>query len=243
MSEEKESHNIFKMLNIETKDNYHSQFIISVINSSKDAKKFFLEMLQEVVKKNPEITINEDANFRIVPEKTLSKSDKNKKQDSKRSRVDIFFSDYHGENSKGNNRILIENKIYAREQKGQIERYYNHYWGIKAKEEYFGALFYLTLHKKGATKYSADGLVPNEHYFLLGYKEDIIPWLKKLKKYPLSENLTLYINDYISIVEELTYLSTMIENEFKNDKNTFNIKKEVFDSYLELCFWNFIDER
>lgn len=240
----KQNLNIFRMLKVKTKENIHSQFIISVINSCDKAKILFLEMLKDIVKENANIVVN--ANFKVVSEKTLKGTIDEFESDKKNGRVDIFLSDKYEktdkyEKSEGDkNRILIENKIYAGEQKEQINKYYNQYWKDKNKG-YKGALFYLTLEKKAATKYSAGDLESGKHYFLLSYNEHIIPWLKEIlnPKNEVGEKLSFYIKDYIEILKELTTLSEMIETGC-NSKDKKFIKE--YNSYLELRFWNYIEE-
>jgi hypothetical protein len=240
MTGKKENFNIFKMLDIEKKENYHSQFIISVINSSDDAMKLFLKMLKGVV--NGEAVIDESVKYKVIPEKTLKGTTNEIESDKKNGRVDIFLSDTYGKEKGDKNRILIENKIYAGEQKGQIKRYYKQYWEDK-KTGYKGALFYLTLEKKPATDYSAVDLGGGSHYFLLGYEEDIAKWLKDvLSALAIDKSnirLMLYIQDYLEIINNLTNEIREFNRKYKIDEPVNSLQEKIF---LELKFWNYLEK-
>lgn len=234
--------NIFKILKIETKENYHSKFIVEVINTSVTNKDLFVKMLTKTIKSQ-----NGGSDFKFVTDllKLKFKTEKTLPNDPN-SRVDIFASDYQDE-SNGKTRIIIENKIYAGDQKEQLLRYYDY---LKLKDKnYNGALFYLTIEKKQASNYSTfdkdnkyqslkeqnrNMLNKGKDYFLLGFKEDIIPWLYDVKKdKDTTENLKVYIGDYINVIDELTEYYGMLEGGFIGlDKNEYK-----FNALLELKFW------
>lgn len=115
---------------------------------------------------------------------------------------------------KGNNAIIIENKIYAKDQKGQLRRYHNY-----NKE---AMLIYLTLDGKQANiettfnnKYPDDIITP----ICISYKYFIINWLEKCKcevaNHPLIRET---ITQYIYLLKQLTHQTT-----------DHNMKKEIVD--------------
>ncbi len=236
--------NIFKILGIDSKENYHSKFLVEILKSDKDAMKSFIEKLQEVVGKN-KIIHSEIDKYKIKNEKKLNEN----------GRVDIFFSDH----PTGNTRIIIENKIYAGDQPHQLYRYHNNY---NVKDNYNCVLFYLTLDRKDATNFSkmsgsgstSKCLVKNKDYFLLSFDKEILPWLKMIVKDNQTPQTRLesYIADYIQILEELTTrrakLSKMIEknypeNEESSKLNPDFISKSEFNDFLELRFWEYLENK
>lgn len=242
--------NIFKILKLEHKENYHSLFISSIIEYDEFAKKSFLKSIENAT--GGKFNIGSDSvcsKLKIVTEKNLSTVSNIK--ETKKCRVDIFFSDEHS-GQQGNTRIIIENKIYAGDQPGQLIRYNNYLTestkDSKFKKNYNGALFYLTIEGKDASNYSKldfaskQSVKKNSDYFLLSYEKHIIPWLLSVKTN--NSRLNSYIEDYIEItkelIEKLSRLSAMIESDYSNNEQ---IKKPEFNSFLELKFWEYIEQK
>ena len=105
-------------------------------------------------------------------------------------RIDIVLSD------KEKQQVLIENKIYAKDQENQLVRYQNH--NSRAH------LFYLTLFGENPSGYSS-GPMNENHYRLISYKTDIIEWLNSCREKSVElpvvrETITQYIN----LVKHLT---------------------------------------
>lgn len=230
--------NIFKILGIDSKENYHSKFLVGILNNDKVAKKCFIEMLQKVVGNNKIIHSDIDK-YKIKIEKKLNEN----------GRGDIFFSDH----PTGKTRIIIENKIYAGDQPHQLYRYHKNY---NVEDGYNPVLFYLTLDGKDATNFSkmrgstSKCLVKNKDYFLLSYKDLILPWLKEIIEH-CEKSLIMYINDYIIIIKELTWeleiLTQMIKEDFdkNNEVHLKNSSKKIteydFNAFLELKFWEYLE--
>lgn len=112
-------------------------------------------------------------------------------------RLDIIIED-------GTHAIIIENKIYAEDQKNQLLRYHN--YGKQKFPKGF-KLYYLTL----------DGHVPqdislggnNFEYQNISYEEDIIEWLEKCYKISKDKFLSnAVIKQYCELVKQLTYKDT-----------------------------------
>lgn len=98
--------------------------------------------------------------------------------------------------SDGNNHLIIENKIYAGDQKNQLLRYHN----FKPEAN----MIYLTLFGSEPSKESLGGLKADS-IICLSYKDDIIPWLSKCVQ--LAANLPYVretINQYINTLSQLT---------------------------------------
>lgn len=110
--------------------------------------------------------------------------------------------------------IIIENKIYANDQKGQLRRYHNY------KKD--AILIYLTLEGKQANiettfndQYPGDPITP----VCISYKTFIIDWLEKCKKDAVNHpTLRETITQYIYLLKELTHQTTnhFMKNEVVN---------------------------
>ena len=232
----KKSSNIFDLLRISTNENLHSRFITSIIEYDDNAKREFLKILNQR-------SINK------IDENLLCKARNERKLPNNNGRVDIFISGKTGLHN-GNTRIIIENKIFARDQPHQMHKYH------KYLKNYDGHLFYLTLERKSPSQYSLfdkndesiDGHSILGNYSLLSY-HDLLPWLTKLDT-TIDENVNdtekanvirikSYIKDYIEIVKRLTLISKMIEVGYVEESN---ISQEDFNALLELRFWQYIED-
>ena len=95
-------------------------------------------------------------------------------------RIDILITDAK------NHALIIENKIYATDQKKQLLRYVNY---AKSKK-YDYRIVYLTLDCHEPSEFST-GKNPSYDYVLFSYEDDILPWLNQCMKECSSEG-TLY---------------------------------------------------
>jgi len=107
-----------------------------------------------------------------------------------------------------NQLISIENKIYAIDQKSQLERYYNY-----RKDK--NIVVYLTLDGKAASKERKSFGV--EKYHRISYKEHIKEWLEECLKNTADEPiLRESIKQYLIIVKKLTHqMSKTADNKVK----------------------------
>jgi hypothetical protein len=227
--------NIFKLLKIDHRENLHSQFIVAIIKTDKNAKELFIKMLIDIVKDKAKIH-NKYSAYKIVPEKPFFDGENE-------NRVDIFLSDKHGEED-GKTRILIENKIDAGDQPQQLFRYHKYF--EKDNIKYDGALFYLTIEGRDASLYSTkdfktgDSISKSKDYFLLSYHSDIIGWLKKvLEIKSLDVRLRMYIEDYLNVVKDISKRWIALKDNF--GKN-LDAKSDEEKAFLELKFWQFIEQ-
>lgn len=92
--------------------------------------------------------------------------------------------------------MVIENKIYATEQKDQIYRYAQ--W-VKSKIDYYphSAVLYLTLDNKPA---ESDG---GSDYFKIGYKQEIKVWLERTLGMIQAPKVSEIIRQYIDLLRML----------------------------------------
>lgn len=107
-------------------------------------------------------------------------------------RVDILLS-------KGNQQVVIETKIYAKDQPNQLYRYHKRYPNA--------AIVYLTLNGTEPSLESR-GRLMSENYFCLSYRSDILKWLNDCLAYTenLPECCFLHssIAQYINVIRNLT---------------------------------------
>ncbi len=180
-----EKFNIFKILNITADEvRLHSKFLAEILNpkGSHGQGDKFLSLFIEQIDCKEFKTKNAD----IIVEKSIGK-----KTETGGGRIDILIENNH------NQTIIIENKIYAKDQENQLVRYKNFKKDSK--------LYYLTLQGRLPKKMSFGDLVLDEDFYLISYKNDIIEWLEKCAK--ASSNMPIVkegINHYINLIRYLT---------------------------------------
>ena len=107
--------------------------------------------------------------------------------------------------------IVIENKIYASDQPGQLRRYYNF-----AKSKSFDlTLIYLTIGGDKPSESSSGGLVCDKDYKCISYRKDIAGWIEQCLIMAISKPLIREtLQQYMYIIKTLT--DTIME---ENDKS------------------------
>lgn len=204
-----EKFNIFSVLNLTSNEvRTHSAFIGELLNVKgshglKDIPlKLFIKILEEkfISQKadGSENSIGADR-FKFITETALTTIEKNinrlNEDKTEGGRIDIIIQDKNKING-----LVIENKIYAREQENQLIRYYNYCKENFTKE---APILYLTLN--GSLPTSGIGLIEKQHYFNISYKEDIINWLELcLKEASDKPMLREAIKQYIYLIKKLT---------------------------------------
>lgn len=178
-----ENFNIFRILKLESSEvRLHSAFLAELLNpkGNHGQKDKFLKLFVNLFcfKKNSIET--ESCKVEIEKHTTSISQDF-----TEGGRIDIVITDKNG------HQILIENKIYAADQKNQLFRY--HHYSPNAD------LLYITLDRKEPDKNSYNSLVKDEHFKCYSYKKDILIWLELCRKevaiYPIvRESITQYIN-------------------------------------------------
>ncbi|WP_302717803.1 PD-(D/E)XK nuclease family protein [Hymenobacter sp. BT770] len=183
-----ENFNVFRILKIETREvRTHSAFLGELLNpdGSHGMQDTFLRLFIE------QMGFADFANFdtasaKLVVEKHIGQIDADYTEGG---RIDIYLE------SKGEF-LFIENKIYAVNQRNQLERYRQHKPHAK--------LLYLTL-DGGNYKAPAGSMLTKEHYKAISYKEDITTWLNNCHRaaaaYPIVRET---IQQYIHLINHLT---------------------------------------
>lgn len=175
-----ENFNIFRVLGLSTREvRTHSAFIAELLNPNGSHGKgdVFLRLFVEYLRIPFDTT-----QVRVEVEKRTNEGN-----------LDIIILNNEAV-------IIIENKIYAPDQKDQLLRYKS-YAEQRYKKKW---ILYLTLDGKESED-SIDKLQPKIDYFPISYKEDITKWLecclKETTNFPL---LRETLNQYIYLIKHLT---------------------------------------
>lgn len=114
---------------------------------------------------------------------------------TKGGRIDILITDQYKKH------IIIENKIYAADQKNQMLRYYNF--------DPNAHLFYLNLFGIAPSEFSTNNKLSESQYKIISYSYDIIGWLEECKKEAVSLPIIREtVVQYINLLKHLTNQST-----------------------------------
>lgn len=242
----KESYNIFSVLEIENKELIHSRFLAHLINpngKNQNHQRFFKSFLQKFIENE------EQAKFSNVLVKT--------EQSLKNGLLDLGRADIWIKAKETNDYIIIENKLFAGDQKKQLKRYSDYLKGERSDgKRRSGILIYLTLNGKEASNHStAYGEI---FYYTISYSQ-ISSWInEEMKKEPFSEPFSTILTHYCTTVDKLVMkyeiLNIINDNNgfpellldcLKNKNTPKNIKVyiedkkivELLNAELELKFW------
>lgn len=200
--------NVFKVIGLTSNEvRVHSRFLSEMLTpqGSHGQGDLFLKLFIE------QLNLGEfsSSTANVIVEKYIGLKN-GEGPDAKGGRIDILIDDTKG------NTIVIENKIYASDQKDQLIRYKNEYPD--------GKLLYLTLDGKEATEGSAHHLVAGEDYDCVSYQEHILRWLERCQEKSVSKPLLREgIAHYIELIKYLT-------NQTSNKKMSTDIIKIIIQS-------------
>lgn len=234
-----ENFNIFKVMDMQSNEvNLHSSFIAELLNpeGSHGQGNAFLKLFT----KQCEIENFNIENAIAEVEKYIGEINEDYTEGG---RIDIIIED----NKK--RKIIIENKIYAKDQKNQLLRYYNY--------DTNADIFYLTLYGEVPSDYSiGEGGLKMEDVKLLSYSQDVKSWLEECKKeavnFPI---LRETITQYIHIIKYLTgqTMNQQIEKQIiniialtpDNIKNSIDICSNINNAKVKIqwLFWKFLKEK
>ncbi len=215
-----ERFNIFNILRLDSSEvKLHSALIAELLNPNgkHGCRNLFLNHFLESLKQT--IEADKDLSTRIINYENvienfrkeeinveIEKGIGNKTVDDKDGgRIDIILTTGSGE------AIVLENKIYADDQKGQLRRYYNYCKNTLHKEP---IVMYLTLNGEAPGNYTTCN---DEPYYsteainvvAINYKTFIIGWLEKCRENAVSLPLLREtITQYIYLLKQLTHQST-----------------------------------
>lgn len=177
--------NMFRICGVDHYENRHSAIIAELLNpnGTHGLKSQFLECFIETLGINFSIQDFNCRDARVYTEFSMNDG-----------RMDILIEDKQRQKA-----IIIENKVYAKDQCEQLKRYNEYAEGEYLKENY--QILYLTLWGNDASEQSGSG-VP---YFTISYEETIINWLEKCvaiaSRFPIVRETII---QYINHLKELT---------------------------------------
>lgn len=190
-----ENYNVFKVLGFTTKEvKLHSAFIADLLNpkGSHGMGDVFLKIFIRQLPDNIQKQITDTRDTIIEVEKWLGKIDN---IDWTGGYIDILIS------FKNSVSIIIENKINALDQEGQLRRYFNF--------KQSASIIYLSLDGKKAIDYSTKNIeFPDKliHPILFSYRENIKQWLEEcIKETVYLPLLRETISQYVNIIRHLTH--------------------------------------
>jgi hypothetical protein len=229
-----ENFNIFKILNLSTSEvRTHSAFLAELLNPNGSHNQGAVYLRLFIKKLDIFLTGKKPLhgficdNAEVFVEKRISTINEYKTEGGN---IDILIRDVSGRE------IVIENKIYAGDQKNQLIRYWNY-----NKD---GILLYLNLDGHEATEYSTKDknanilLESNKDYFVISYGDFIIEWLEECHKEASALPIIREsIQQYIHLIKSLTgkSINKVMEKEIADKIITSadNVKA-AFDIYFSI---------
>jgi hypothetical protein len=192
----KSSFNFFKILKIDRKEIYHSKFIAELLNPKglHGLGNTFLEIFLDVLPRHASKQLSMD-NCKVETEFHMGDIPEDW---SKGGFIDIIlFKNKHA--------ILIENKIYAPDQKYQLLRYKDESINYKNC-----IVLYLTLDGRcpsvNSIKNDILKLEENVDFYCISYKNEITYWLKEcIKKAANHSTIKETIKGYLTVIQFLTH--------------------------------------
>ena len=189
INSKKEDFNIFSILRNEYDEvNLHSKFIVELLKNKNYGKKFIEIFLEKL-----EIQVFNYENVYVFSEYSKGIN----------GRIDILLEFSKGKEKKA---IIIENKIYAEDQIGQLNRYYYSMINKNYSNDEL-EIVYLTLDGSEPNEESIKGLTKEEKekIIIISYKENIIGWIddciKEVAEVPIIRETLI---QYRSLLKKIT---------------------------------------
>lgn len=228
--------NVFSILGLKQKENYHSAFIAELLNpkgSHGMGDAFLKEFLQTI---NCKLPAFDTAKATVQTEAFLGSINEDKTEGG---RADIHLYSTNG------SAIVIENKIYAADQECQLERYNYHLRQSFNRDN--SLLLYLTLNGKQASEHSVHY---NIDYTPISYKQHIYQWLERCTALAFDKPFVReIIVQYQNIIKELCNMENPNRHltEIALQDNNMEATMALLNNYdtinqaITQIRWNFID--
>jgi len=223
--------NIFETINLGKNELFHSKIISFLLNPKKSHNKgtLFIEKFLHIVNIN-DFPLN---NIKVEIEKYIGNIDK---KYSSGGRIDIVISD-----RKTGRKIIIENKIEAKDQYKQLQRYSNY--------DKNANIIYLTLFGNDASSNSV-GINKDIKYLRISYDFHILKWINECIS--ISVDIPIVkesLIQYKKLIEKITLQTRSVEmseaiikqiiNKKDNIKsaiiianNVYDLKRKLIQKYL-----------
>lgn len=235
----KEKFNIFSILRKQSEEvGLHSRFLAELLNPNASHKMPIFQQLFIDLVVNP--TINQTSNRQAIDSNENFSCNYEVKM-GKNGRVDIVL--------KNSNRIIvIENKIYAGDQKGQLKRYFNACKdaGYQKQDIY---ILYLNRYGDEISNWGK-GDLNAENFMQINYKNDIATWIDacitEVKSYPHIEQTLIQYRRIIGNITGDTRNAKMKRAyiELLSEKNNFKLAYQLSNSFesfqlhIQRQIWN-----
>jgi len=223
--------NLFWILGNEQNEIHHSAIIGTLLNP-KDSHgqndvylKFFIEVIQDAfLNVGKTIPLNTQTSTLEI-EKSIGPISNDYLQGG---RIDLYLED------DTQNVLIIENKIFAQDQIGQLVRYNNYAKNYKKRAiilylSPFGqppntvSIEFPSINESGVNV--NDELKANEHFHIISYKIEIIEWLEKCIEYNNKQDLQKINALLIHYKEMIDYLTGN-----RTNKLTMDIEKQILEN-------------
>lgn len=220
-----EHYNVFDILGKRSDELSHSLILSNLLNAKgkHGQKDLFLKLFIEIIKNG----FTEDAN--------KISFFKNFNTETSKANTEFFAGNINFENggridiiiSQANKNIIIENKIYAKDQDSQLVRYNNF--------DRYAPILYLTLDGRDASKKSKKNLQNRKEYLCISYQKEILIWIEKcIEKTANKPIIRETLNQYLNLIKTITNQSTNnnMSEEIKNlIKRDFKSASEIAKNY------------
>lgn len=218
--------NVFNILNLSTNETRtHSAFLAELLrpDGSHGMQDTFLKLFLESVTSLQDFDFKTE-NAKVAVEYSVGLINEDATEGG---RLDILITSE-------NKAIIIENKIYAEDQKNQLVRYDN--FAKKSYNEH--KLLYLTLFGSDASGYST-GNQDDLDYTSIGYNDEILKWLDLCVKESVRRpKVRETIEQYIHLIKQLTY-QDMENNELIKillaDQNNISAAIQIMKNSSDFC--------
>ena len=220
-----ENFNIFSVMQMESNERYtHSAIIGELLNpkGSHGQGSVFLQLFFEEIK---ELKCIENYNFdnsKCIIEQHIGTIDVDY---TKGGFIDIVLKD-------DKNVIVIENKIYASDQRNQLKRYKNYYPNC--------VLLYLNLFGDVPSIESILDLELDKDFHIISYYNEITNWLEKCQKETFDQPiLRETIKQYLNLVKKLSNqtINDTMSKEIKDlIKSNLKSASSIYHNYLSAKF-------
>ena len=210
-----EKFNVFSVLGLDNKENYHSLFIAELLNpqGNHGQQDLYLKLFLETA--NLVKDYNSTKKAKITTEKSIGEVDHDYNQGG---RIDILIEI-------ADKQIIIENKIYAGDQCKQLHRYSQKYPNAE--------IVYLTLDNSKPTDYSL-GDLSQDDVICISYQEHILNWIIAcIEKSAALPNIRETLIQYRDLIKKLTNQCSSkdkemeIQNVILDSEENFNAAKQV----------------
>lgn len=203
----KDSFTFLDAIGQSTREMTHSSFIANLLNPSEKhalGDTFSKEFINFLKEKYPQLMKEYNTPITYVEVEKSFGPEREEDGQAFGGRADIYLKDVQG------HIIVIENKIFARDQERQLERYWN---SIGKK----GIVIYLTLNGKNPSQDSL-GRANDIKLINLSYKE-LVECIETCLKDTNNADLKLIVNQYIKKINELIMDSEIQKEILKSSSN------------------------